>query len=224
VVALALLLQPQTRAAGRLVTFRAADGRTVSGLFFEATQRPAPGVVLVPMLGRPREDWQQVAQRLSEAGIASLAIDLPSDSLPPEQAGLAGWHGSIRAAVDHLAGRPEVRAGTFGVAGASLGANLAVLAASSDPRIRSLALVSPSLDYRGVRIEAPLRQYTGPVLLIASLHDAYAARTIRELTKGTPPGVREPRWAEATAHGTILLAQEPDLVRALADWFRRTLG
>jgi hypothetical protein len=49
-------------ASGRPVSFRADDGRTVSGLLFEADQRPAPAVVLVPMLGRSKDDWQGVGQ------------------------------------------------------------------------------------------------------------------------------------------------------------------
>jgi dienelactone hydrolase len=219
-----VLLPPPALAAGRQVTFRSGDGRVLTGLFVDASQRPAPAVVLVPMLGRSREDWQAVAQRLAEAQISSLAIDLPSSSLPGDAASLAAWHADIRAALDHLALRPDVRGGALGVAGASLGANLAVLAAAADARVRSLALVSPSLDYRGVRIEAPLRQYAErPLLLIASLRDPLASRTVRELTTNGG-GRREARWAEAAAHGTVLLAREPDLVRALVDWFRRTLG
>jgi dienelactone hydrolase len=219
-----LALQPAASAAGRMVSFRTADGRTVAGLFMEAPRRPAPAVVLVPMLGRSKDDWQGVAQRLAEANIASLAIDLPGASLPGDAAALISWHTDVRAAVEHLTGRSDVRTGAVGVAGASLGANLAVLAAAADGRVRSLALVSPSLDYRGVRIETPLRQYAGrPALLIASLKDPLAARTVRELTK-EPPGPREARWAESPAHGTVLLAHEPDLVRALVEWFQRTLG
>ena len=218
------VVQPRADAATRMVTFRAADGRLISGLFTEAPRRPAPAVVLVPMLGRSKDDWQSVAQRLADANISSLAIDLPASSLPADTAALTAWHTDIRAAVEHLSSRPDVRPGAIGIAGASLGASLAVLAAAADPRIRSLALVSPSLDYRGVRIEAPMRQYASrPALLIASLKDPLAARTVRELTKA-PPGPREARWAETTAHGTILLAREPDLVRALAEWFQRTLG
>jgi dienelactone hydrolase len=211
-------------AAGRPVTFRADDGRMLTGLLTEAADRPSAAVVLVPMLGRPKEDWTGVAERLAESRIASLAIDLPASSLPEDPAALGSWHRDVRAALDYLVSRGDIRVDALGVAGASLGANLAVVAAAADPRVRSLALVSPSLDYRGVRIEAPLRQYGArPALLIASLADPYAARSVRELARDAP-GVREPRWAEARAHGTALLAAEPDLVRALAEWFQRTLA
>lgn len=219
-----LTSQPWLRAAGRVVTFRAADGRVLTGVFVEASERPAPAVVLVPMLGRPRDDWQATAQRLADARIAALMIDLPGSVVPADGVGLADWHRDVLAAVAYLAGRPDVRPGSVGVAGASLGANLAVLAAVADARVRSLALVSPSLDYRGVRIEAPMRQYGArPALLIASLKDPLAARTVRELAKN-PPGPREARWAETPSHGLLLLAREPDLVRSLVEWFQRTLG
>ena len=211
-------------AAGRTVAFRALDGRLVNGLMFEASQRPSPAVVLVPMLGGTKEDWEAVAQRLGEANIAALAIDLPGSSLPEQPTALAGWHQDVRAALNYLGARGDIRPDAMGVAGASLGANLAVLAAVADSRVRSLALVSPSLDYRGVRIEAPMRQYGArPALLMASVKDPYAARSVRELTNA-PPGPRESRWAESRAHGLALLAGEPDLVRALVEWFRRTLG
>lgn len=216
-----VFLQPPIHGAGRLTTFRADDGRVLTGLLLEASRRPAPAVVLVPMLGRSKDDWQWVAQRFADAGITTLAIDLPGSMLPPDGAALAAWHTDVLAAVTHLASRGDVRA--VGLAGASLGANLAVLAAAADVRVRSLALVSPSLDYRGVRIEAALRKYAErPALLIASLKDPYAARSVRELAQ-KPPGIREVRWADAGAHGLVLLTREPDLVRSLVEWFQRTL-
>ncbi len=104
------------------------------------------------------DDWQAAGQRLAEANITALAIDLPSVTLPADPQSLAAWHHDIRAAVAFLADRPaDVRAGAIGIAGASLGANLAAVAAAADPSVRSIALISPSLDYRGLRIEEPMR-------------------------------------------------------------------
>ena len=217
--------QPPVNAAGRVVTFRAADGRTLTGLLLDAEPRPAPAVVLVPMLGRPRDDWQLVAQRLAEARISALAIDLPGVSVPAEPDALAAWSEDIRAAVAFLASRPaDVRAGSIGIAGASLGAGLAAVAAAADPSVRSIALVSPSLDYRGLRIEAPMRAYGArPALLMASLQDPYAARSIRELSQEAP-GPRELRWSSVPAHGSLLLQRDTDLIRSLVEWFQLTLG
>jgi hypothetical protein len=215
---------PPLLAAGRLVTFRADDGRVVNGLVMDAQQRPAPAVVLVPMLGKSRDDWQVVAQRLWEANITALAIDLPREAMPADPKELPGWSSYVRASLGYLASRGDVRSTALGVAGASLGANLAALEAGGDPRVRSLLLVSPSLDYRGVRIEAPMRRFGArPAMLIASPGDPYAARSVRELAS-QPGGLREVRWTQTVAHGTVLLAREPELVRAVVEWFQRTLG
>lgn len=223
-LAMLAVIGSSAEAAGRTVTFRAGDGRTLSGLLTEADQRPAPAVVLVPMLGRPKDDWQAVAQKLADANITALAIDLPGATAPEDPKELARWSEDIRAAVAYLASRPEIRAGSIGVAGASLGGSLAVLEASSDATVRSVALISPSLDYRGVRIDAPMRAYGGrPALLVASAHDPYAARSARELAQDAQ-GRRDIRWSDVAAHGTVLLSRDPDLVRSLVEWFQGTLG
>lgn len=217
------VLPPPARAAGRAVTFRSAEGRTINALAFEPSQRPSPAVVLVPMLGRPKEDWDAVGQRLADANIFALAIDLAGLSDPGDSKVLAGWSGDVRAAVAYLSSRPDVRPGAIGIAGASLGASLGAIAAANDPSVRSLALISPALDYRGLRIEAPMKQFGGPALLIASTHDPYAARSVRELAKDAA-GTRVTRFSDITAHGTALLARDGDTVRALIEWFQRTLG
>ena len=210
-------------AAGRTVSFRSEDGRAINATVFETSQRPAPAVVLVPMLGRAKDDWDAVAQRLADANVLALAIDLPSQSGAGDSKVLGGWSADVRAAVSYLTSRQDVRSGSIGVAGASFGATLAALAAADLQAVRSLALVSPSLDYRGVRIEAAMKQYGGrPAMLMASSRDPYAARTVRELAKD-PPGTREMRFSETAAHGTILLMRDPDLVRALVEWFQATL-
>lgn len=226
VLAALLIAGSSAEAAGRVVTFRADDGRMLSGLLMEADQRPAPAVVLVPMLGRPKDDWQAVAQRFADANITALAIDLPGNTAPEDPKELARWSEDIRAAVAYLVSRPsDVRAGSIGVAGASLGGSLAVIEAASDAGVRAIALISPSLEYRGVRIEGPLRAYGArPALLVASAHDSYAARSTRELAQDAAPGPRDIRWSDVAAHGTLLLSRDPDLVRSLIEWFQGMLG
>jgi alpha-beta hydrolase superfamily lysophospholipase len=212
-------------ATGRPVGFVAPDGTNLSAVLYEANNRAAPGIVLVHMLGRSKDEWTWIADRLQESGATVLALDLRGHGASGgSPALLAPMVSDVGAALDWLAARPNVRAGALGVVGASLGANLAALAAADRGAVRAVALVSPSLDYRGVRIEAPMRQYGArPALLVASLKDPYAARTVRELSKESP-GPREARWAQAAAHGTLLLAAEPDLVRAILEWFQRTLA
>src|SRR5205085_3645905 len=96
-------------AAGRGVTFRAEDGRTVTATLFEANHLPAPGVVLVPALGHPRDEWQVIAQRFAEQNITALTVDLPGAVLPGDARELSGWSVMVRSAATWLATQPNVR-------------------------------------------------------------------------------------------------------------------
>jgi alpha-beta hydrolase superfamily lysophospholipase len=224
-VAAVLAAAPGAQAAARLVSLRAADGTLLSGALFEPDHRPAPAVVLVHMLTRSRADWNDAAERLRRGGFFALAIDLRghgqsalSGSVPDDLARLAQ---DVRAAVTFLASNADVMTGRIGLAGASLGANLAVLAAAAEPAVHSLALLSATTDYRGVRIEAALRKVTRPVLLVAGTDDAYAVRSAKVLA-GTEAN-REVDLRDGAGHGTVMLQRYPDLSDRLVDWFRRTL-
>jgi alpha-beta hydrolase superfamily lysophospholipase len=222
VAALLVLSAVPSAAAGRAVTFTAPDGVPLSGMLYEATDRPAPAVVLVHMLGRSKDEWASLAERLQQAGVTALAIDLRGH-------GQSGGNGSelplmvgdVHAAVSWLATRPGVR--IVGLAGASLGANLAAIAASDAAAVRAVALLSPSLDYRGIRLDAAvLRKLSDRAMwFAASAHDPYALRTVRELTS-EQPGI-EQRVSNARAHGTRLLVDDPELARALVDWLKARL-
>ena len=202
------------RAGGRPVSLPSADGTTLAAQIYEASSRPAPGVVLVHMLSRSKADWDDIAEQLEGTGITALAIDLRGHGGSGGSAAtLTDMTQDVRAAVRWLSMRPSVRPDAIGVAGASLGANLALLAA-----------VSPSLDYRGVRVGPDLMKRLGdkPVWLGASTEDPLAARTIRELI-ADGAGVREQHLSPTGAHGTNLLAADKALAGALVDWLRQRL-
>jgi pimeloyl-ACP methyl ester carboxylesterase len=183
------------------------------------------------MLTRSRADWDAVANSLADAGIHALAIDFrghgASTAGPPGADGgtnLARLILDVQAARVFLVARADVVIpSAIGIAGASLGANIAILEGAGDPAVRSLALLSPGLDYRTLRTEAAFRKYgERPALLLAGSNDPYALRSARELAAGGA-GVREIRILENAGHGTMMLRSDPDLGRLLVDWFQRTL-
>lgn len=233
VIAAAVLLRaaPTAAALSRTVTFRTEDGVNIAATFHEAVRRPAPAVILLHMLGRSREDWQAFADRLAEAGIHALAIDFRghggSSSGPTGADGgpdLSRMTLDVKAARVYLGSRPDlVQASAIGIAGASIGANVAMISAAAGENIRSLALLSPAMDYRSLRADAPMRTYGArPALLVAGTNDPYAMRSVRELA-AFGGGLREIKTIDAAGHGTFMLDHDPDLSRALMDWFQRTL-
>jgi pimeloyl-ACP methyl ester carboxylesterase len=129
----------------------------------------------------------------------------------------------VKAARAFLASRREVALNRIGFAGASIGANLAILFAANDPTVRSLALLSPGIDYRGLRPEAAFKKYADrPALLIVSQEDNYSTNSARQLAR-SGPGVRDLRILNGAGHGTAMITRQPDLAASLVDWFRRTL-
>lgn len=222
-----ILIAPAAEAvaAGRTVSFPSLDGTPLAAQFYEASPRPSPGVVLVHMLSRSKADWDDLAQQLESAGITALAVDLRGHGGSGGSAGaLPEMTQDVRAAVQWLSSRPSVRPDAIAIAGASLGANLGVLAAADQPLVRAIAAVSPSLDYRGVRLgpEQVKRLGDRPLWLGASTEDPLAARTLRELT-ADGLGVREQHFSPTAAHGTQLLAADRELARVLVDWLRQRL-
>ena len=211
-------------AAGQPVTFRSPDGVSIAGEYFETASRPAPAVVLVHMLSRSKSDWGVLPDRIRDAGMTALTIDLRGHGQSSGSAqSLSEMVQDVRAAVQWLAARPNVRGDAIAVVGASLGASLALLAAADSP-VRAVGAISPSIDYRGLRTDTALIKRLGArsIWLSASAEDPLALRTLRDMA-AEPSGPREQVVSNAVAHGTLLLDRDPDLARALVDWLRRSL-
>jgi alpha-beta hydrolase superfamily lysophospholipase len=221
-LAFAAALVPE--AATQRVSFRTDDGVAIAGTWYEPANRPAPAVVLVHMLQKSRRDWDAVATRLAGEGIGALAFDLRGHGESQGSAqDFAAMVQDVRAARRFVSSRSDVVAARIGAAGASLGATLVAQAAADDPTIVSLVLLSPTMDYRGLRIDPALRKYGArPALFVASDDDGYSMRSVRDLQKAGP-GTRETAVLNRAGHGTAMFTGDPDLARRVVEWLRRTL-
>lgn len=211
-------------ASDQRITIRTDDGMQLAATFYETAVRPAPAVIYVHQLQKSRKDWDLVAGQLASEGVAGLAIDLrghgESPGSPQDYSGMVQ---DVRAARRFLATRADVTPNRIGMAGASIGATLSAVVAADDAAVVSLALISPTMDYRGMRLDAPMKKYgSRPALLVASADDGYSARTVKELQKAAG-GLREPVVLGGGGHGMALVAADPELGRRLLEWFRRTL-
>lgn len=211
-------------AATQRVTLRTDDGITLAATWYEPSTRPAPAVILVHMLQKSRRDWDQFASRLAADGIGAIAFDLRGHG---ESSGgmqdYAAMVQDVRAARRFLSSRSDVVPSRIGIVGASLGATIAVLAAADDPSIVAASLLSPTMENRGIRLEAAVKRYGArPLLLVASDDDGYAARTVRDIQKAGG-GLRESILLSHAGNGTAMLANDQDLARRLVEWLRRTL-
>ncbi len=82
------------------------------------------------------------------------------------------------------------------------------------------------MEFRGLRCDTAMHAFaarSGAALLAAGSLDPYGALFARQLAD-IGPGLRDLHLFDATAaNGRALLQEQPDLVGALVDWFRRTL-
>lgn len=225
VLTAAWLLAASPAQAWTSVALTTEDGVRLAATVWEPPGRPMAGIVLVHGPTRTRHDWGRLAEQLAMRGFVALAVDLRGhgESTGVEAGGdLVSMVRDVTAAARYLLERPDGPS-SLGLVGASLGGTLGVLAAQAVPALRSFALLSTPLDFRGLRVEEPLRKLGDrSAILIASSEDVYAARSARALAE-TGPGRRELMLVEGAGHGARILSSRPDLMPTLVDWFVRTL-
>lgn len=208
----------------RRLSVTAADGVRLAGLFYPPDTSPAPGILLLHMAERQKEDWVFLASRLQEAGYGVLVVDLRGHG---ESEGEMDWVAMPDDAVRSwaaLLAQPEVDSARCAVVGAGLGANLALVTATADPGVSAVVMLSPGLEDHGVGTEEAIAAYgERPALIVASQDDLYAAEsslTLHELAQTPPVLMLYP----SAGHGTEMLARQPDLTALIVSWLRAQLG
>ena len=205
------------------VLLSGAEGLALHGTWRSAGGRADPAVLLLPMYGGRRQDWDSIAESLQEAGFASLALDLRGQG---DTRGTEDWSLAVEdvaAAQAWLAARPEVDPQRRGTVGASIGANLALAHAARHPDVRAVALLSPGLDYFRVTIEGLMGLYGDrSILLVASEKDGYSAETVLTLADEAE-GRAELVVYPGGAHGTEMFFTQSSLLDTLIDFLRSSL-
>ncbi|MDZ4857635.1 MAG: alpha/beta fold hydrolase [Candidatus Hydrogenedentes bacterium] len=235
-IALAVSCSPERAVnAPRDVSFQTADGYTIHGTLYPVTDARPAGLILVPMLGATRDTWQRFALRAQAQGYMSIAIDLRGHG---ESTNRNGQESSYRAftakdwagATADIAGakRALLDAGAnpedLAIAGASIGANLALRYARDDAQLQAVVMLSPGLNYQGVATESSMREIGNrPVLLMTGIDDAYSADTCRTL-KPLAQGHCEVREYDGAAHGTDLLDAHAMCGEQILLWLSAIIG
>jgi len=194
------------------------DGVHIQGTYYRPAAVNAPGVVLLHMLGRNRHDWDAFARDLQNAGYGVIAIDLRGHGDSGGKRQWANMTHDAAIAASFIRSRPEIDPGRIIMMGASIGANIAINAAAADVAILGVALLSPGLDYRGVKTEAAVRAYGArPLFIAASSEDSYAAQSARKLD-GMAQGPHQLLILKNQGHGTQMLGKDNGLEAALFQW------
>lgn len=204
------------------------DGVPIAGAIHDADQ-PKAAVLLLHMMPATKESWSAFSSALSGLGVASLAIDLRGHG-----ASTAGPSGTLDyrtfSDAQHQAARLDVEAALallrsrypgvpLRVAGASIGANLAIRAMAEHPDVARCLALSPGLVYHGVETDDAVgRLRAGQRLLLAvSEEDTYASESVSRLAASASCPV-EREELRGAGHGTRMFEADPGFMRRAASW------
>lgn len=187
------------------------------------------GVILLHMMPADRKSWAGFAKKLQQAGLPTLAIDLRGHG--ESQGGPEGFKSFSDA--EHQNSKLDVTAAAlflrskrvdeFHLVGASIGANLALQYASEHPNARSAVLLSPGLDYRGLKIAEFMEKFppSRGIYLVASEDDSYSRDTVNDLvSRITLDEKHQVKIFESGGHGTTIFENHPEFMDEVIQWLK----
>jgi alpha-beta hydrolase superfamily lysophospholipase len=210
------------------VSFETEDGVTIVADWYDSGKKKA--VLLLHMMPAAKESWINFARALTKAGISALAIDLrghgesvsaKSGKLDFKKFSDAEHKASIKDAEASIKWLRERGAKEIYVAGASIGANLALQCLALHPEIKKGILLSAGFNYRGVETKPPAKQVASDqkVFLAAGTQDSDCADVADKLSE-LIAGQSAVKIYESAAHGTDLFDFDAELIGKLVEWLK----
>jgi len=223
------------------ISYKTSDGVTIVGTFYRPKQlrmKKVPVVILLHMLSRSRADWAGFAEELTGEGYCALAIDLRGhgESTRFENA-IRNWGDfsesdyramtrDVTGALAWLKSRPEANTDRIALIGASIGANVALISAQNEKTVRTVVLLSPGLNYRGLETAYAAEHYgTRAVLIAGSEADEPGGADARSLydiiSKVASPA--KIKMYQGGIHGSDLLNNGAGLDMIILAWLGNNL-
>lgn len=211
------------------VSINAEDGLTLTGDLYRPSiidADGAPSVLLLHMLRSQRNAYEPLIPSLLAEGYIVLNVDLRGHGAT---GGQEDWDLALIDVENWLAWLGEqdgVRKDALAVIGASIGANLALIACANTEACITVIALSPGFDYRGVMPTASIADGLADksVLLVASQEDTYSADSIKHMF-GQAYGDVSARLYTGRSHGTQLFAARlPDVTHLIVGWLDEQTG
>jgi len=231
--------------AGKQVSFLTDDKVLIVGTYYSPSpsnkNTSAYAIILLHMLGRDRNDWNPLASsfRNSSNGYAVLSIDLRGHGESVNQNGKAISFQSfspndfnrmvldVKAAKQFLVTQKGINPNEIAIVGASIGANVALNYAASDPSIRAVVLLSPGLNYKGVITSDSIRKYVNPIYMATGGKDPIAGNDPQTLCNEINCGNKLKVYQDSSSHGTDMFLDKslnPPLNKLILLWLDATFG
>ncbi len=215
--------EPSKKQSGERVIFASDDGVSLVGSYYKPSigiNNSTPSVILLHMLGSDRGMWNNFAQKLSQNGYVVLSVDLRGHGESIKQANSTISYQSfmprnfknmtldVKAAKKYLTEERDANPNQISIIGASIGANLALNYAASDQSIKSVILLSPGLNYRGISTLDAIMKYKNPTYIVAAEEDSESAKDSKILCEKITCAENLRIFEKTNDHGTDMLSNK----------------
>lgn len=221
---------------GETVKIETSDGVLLSADFMDAPSAKY-AVILLHMMPSDKTSFRNFSKKLKDNNFASLAIDLRghgySEGGPKSYRNFGDEEHQksildVKAASHYLSEKGYEKKRQL-LVGASIGANLALQFMSQEPLVKAAALLSPGLNYHGLRA-MPLIHRLHPgqfVLMVSSEDDERNALEAKSMVLEMPKSVGHRTLIYGRAgHGTKMFdsKEKPSLEKEIIETFRSVTG
>ncbi|MDB5107109.1 MAG: alpha/beta hydrolase [Candidatus Binatus sp.] len=181
---------------GEHVSFTTSDGVLLRGHLYG---RGSTGVILAHMFPADQSDWTDFAQVLAAHGYTALTFDFRGFTESEGASGTQFADLDLIAAYEFL----SPRVSRMFIAGASLGAEAAIIAATRKP-VAGLILISTPTSFGGLTVDEAIRDVTAPILFVTSADDPLVGGQ-PEILFRSAIAPKSFQTYPGSAHGTAIL-------------------
>lgn len=218
------------------VKFLTKDGVEIHGLYSNVENKNAPVVLLLHMMPAAKESWREFQEKLQNASFQSLAIDLRGHGESVVKGGeMIDYKNftdaeqqekiyDVEVAINFLK-EQGIELNQIALAGASIGANLALQYQSKHREIKVSILLSSGLDYRGLKTESLARsiEKNQSVYIAGATQDSRSsgqscadmAEILFNLLKSKN---KKLKIIESKEHGTDMFRADPEMMDEIIGW------
>ncbi len=210
------------------------DGVKISGIYHKV-EGSKIAIILLHMMPATKESWNDFSELLNKNGYSTLAIDLrghgesTNQNFQNKKKELDYRYFSDEehqnSILDVISASQFLEKENFSleqqyVVGASIGSNLALEFLSQNSMVKKAVLLSPGLDYHGLKTEEWLEEVTTSqsILAVASKGDYYSYNSVKELEKKAKElNINfKTIYYKNAGHGTNMFGKEdPDLAESI---------
>ncbi len=224
------------------ITVMSPDSLELVGqLYFPKTIGKAklPLVILLHQSTETHATWKEFEEPLCNKGLVVFAMDMRGYGYSifdfrtqrnrPPNTFYVGEFSKYPGDVEQMLQQVLLKHGNMidsnniAIVGAELGANTAMIFAANHPNVKFTGLISPALEYNGLRIAEPIKKYGDrPLFIATSDKDVYSLESCTLLSDLLPRPL-DVKVYNSYHYGNMLLLTQPELSQELGSRIVRYL-